>query len=261
MCTIVVMHRCNPSYPLIVAANRDEIYARDARPPRPRVEDARVVAGVDCEHGGTWMGVHQSGFFVGLTNQRTWTFRRPSPRSRGAVAVAALRAGSRAAVTEMLRSLDPSEYNSFNLVWGDATGVEVAYARRDRPDIAIEALPPGLHVLANDRIGSPHFPKAERARDLALDAVSRPWPELVPALRGLLADHSLPPLDRVPAPPAGVPIEHALVRDLQALCIHTPFYGTRSSTIIAIDEERIAHYLFADGPPCTTAHVPIPCDL
>lgn len=257
MCTIVVLHRVHPSHPLIVAANRDEIYAREALPPRPRADDPRVVAGVDVEHGGTWMGTHASGLFVGITNQRTWVFRRPSPRSRGEVALEALRTGSREGVRAFLRSIDPSEYNSFNLIWGDASGVDIAYARREHPEIAIETLPPGVHVLANDRRGSPHFPKAERALTLTREVVEQPWPVLARSLRTVLADHALPDLDRVPAPPKDAPIAHELVRDLQALCIHTPFYGTRSSTILAIEEDRVAHYLFADGPPCTTPHAPV----
>jgi hypothetical protein len=46
-----------------------------------------------------------------------------------------------------------------------------------------------------------------------------------------------------------------LVRRLKALCIHTPFYGTRSATRIALDPGRVAHYAFADGPPCRTPFV------
>jgi uncharacterized protein with NRDE domain len=257
VCTIVVLHRTHPEHPLVVAANRDELYAREALSPRPLDEDPRVVAGVDCEHGGTWMGVHASGLFVGLTNQRTWHFGERAPRSRGEVALDALRTGSPEGVRAVLASIDPREYRSFNLIYGDAGGVEVAYARRDRAEVSVDALAPGLHVLANDRMGSPHFPKSRRAAELAGAAGVGPWPETVSALRAMLADHELPAIDSVPAPPADADVTHALARELQAVCIHTPFYGTRSSTILALDHGRVARYLFADGSPCRAPHVDI----
>jgi hypothetical protein len=34
--------------------------------------------------------------------------------------------------------------------------------------------------------------------------------------------------------------------------VHTPVYGTRSASIVAIDEHATRSFLFADGPPCTT---------
>lgn len=253
MCTIVVLYRAHPDHPLIVAANRDEIYAREALPPRRLPDDPRVVAGVDCQHGGTWMGAHASGLFVGITNQRTWRFPDRAPKSRGEVAVAALRTGSREGVRALVEALDPRQYLSFNLIWGDARGVEVAYARHDPPGVEIVSLPEGMHVLANDRMGSPHFPKTRRAAELTRPVRDAAWPDAAERLREALSDHALPPLDEVPAPPPGT-LDHALVRELQALCIHTAFYGTRSSTLLAIDDARVARYLFADGPPCVTPY-------
>lgn len=251
MCTIVVLHRAHPAHPLVVAANRDELYDRLALPPRALPDAPGVTAGVDAARGGTWMGVHEAGLFVGVTNQRAWGFGGRAPRSRGQVALDALRTGSREGIRRRLRELDPRDYDSFNLIWGDASGVEVAYARRDADAVAIEPLPEGVHVLANDRMGSPHFPKSARAEALVRPHLGAPWPELVQGLHGTLADHAKPPLDQIPAPPAGAAITHELARELQAICIHTPAYGTRSSTILAIDEGRVARYLFADGPPCT----------
>ena len=257
MCTIVVMHRTHPDHPLVVAANRDEFYAREALPPRVLSEQPRVVGGVDCDHGGTWMGVNASGLFVGVTNQRSWKGRVDAPRSRGEIALEALRRGTVAGVRELVTTLSPAEYNSFNLVYGDAHEVEVAYGRHHEPRVERVALPPGVHVLANDRLGSPEFPKALRAERLVVPHVDRAWPALEPELRRALADHERPPLDAVPVPPPGATFDRELVRELQALCIHTELYGTRSSTILAIDDDRVARYLFADGPPCRTPYVDV----
>ena len=61
-------------------------------------------------------------------------------------------------------SLDAQKYNPFNLLLCDANRVEVAYARPGHARVTIEALPEGVSVLANDRIGSPEFPSNNSGR-------------------------------------------------------------------------------------------------
>ena len=252
MCTIIVLHRVHPEVPTLVAANRDELYSREATAPRALCDRPRVLGGLDVAGGGTWMGVHESGFFAGLTNQRSFGGSDASLRSRGEITLEALAAGSVEGARRHLGSIDPRDYNSFNLVYGDAERLEVAYARRETGTVEVEALGPGVHVLTNDRMGSPDFPKAQRAEGLVEPLTDRPLPELAEALRGVLSDHDLPALEAVPEPPPGSIFDRALVRRLQALCIHTPAYGTRSATLLALSPGRVARYLFAPGPPCTT---------
>ncbi len=43
-----------------------------------------------------------------------------------------------------------------------------------------------------------------------------------------------------------------LIRELSALCIHTPEYGTRSASIARLEPGRVAELLYAPGPPCRT---------
>lgn len=250
MCTVIILHRVHPRFPVVIAANRDELYARRTAPPRVISEAPRAIGGLDLERGGTWMGATAGGLIVGITNQRSWGGARPDARSRGEVVLEALRAGSPEAVTALLERLDASAYNPFNLLYGDAGGLQVAYARPG--GVVIEAVPEAIRILPNDRLDSPDFAKVPRARALAELAADRDWPGLVPPLTLALADHERPPLEQVTEPPPGSPITRELARELQALCIHTPHYGTRSSTIIALEPGRTAHYLYADGPPCQT---------
>jgi hypothetical protein len=46
-----------------------------------------------------------------------------------------------------------------------------------------------------------------------------------------------------------------IARELTATCIHSEHYGTRSSTLAAIERGRVHAYLHADGPPCVTPFV------
>ena len=255
MCTIIALHRVHPEYPLIVAANRDEFTSRRASGPTVLSESPRVAGGIDRQGQGTWLGVTASGFFVGLTNQRTWGMPDRSRRSRGALVLDALRLGSTDAVEAHLRALPPRTFNPFNLLFGDASSLAVAYVRDDEPTVSVERLSPGMHVLTNDRMGSRWFPKAKLPGErFPLGAApSMELDSIFSGLVGVLRDHSIP--TGIPAPPPGSLMPAAYARRLQALCIHTPGYGTVSATLLALTPTGVARYLFADGPPCRTAFV------
>jgi uncharacterized protein with NRDE domain len=247
MCTISILFQA-AEVPLIVAANRDEIYSRPTRPPETLAPD--IVGGVDALSGGTWLAVHRAGRFAAVTNQRALDTPPLGLRSRG-LAVIEL-----AAATDpdaYVAGLDPRAYASMNLVWGDAKRVCVAYVRRETGEKTIEVLPPGVHVLCNDRLDAEDFPRGDRLHAALEHALSetRAWPELLQRMRVALADHTRVALEDTP--PSHLPPE--LARELTAACIHTELYGTRSSTLLAIDHERVLAYLHADGPPCTASFV------
>lgn len=255
MCTIVLLRGIVPEIPLVVAANRDEFYRRAAAGPAVLSSAPTVVAGRDLESGGSWLGVCASGLFVGVTNQRTFAAPVPGRRSRGELVIGALRQATFHGARRYVQSLDPARYNPFNLIYGDAERVEVAYGRPDRHRPAIEPVGSGVVVLCNDRIGSPDFPKAERAAELARGIHGTSWREWVVALRTLLADHQRPAAaDLAPPPPDSV-LSAALLRELQAICIHTLVYGTRSATLLALEPGQVTHYEYADGPPCSAVFV------
>jgi uncharacterized protein with NRDE domain len=272
MCTIAILLEVVDDAPLVVAANRDEMFARPTRPPESL--GAHIAGGVDVLSGGTWLAIRRDGGFAAVTNQRAMAAVSPGLRSRG-LAVRELAAAADPAA--YVAALDPTQYASMNLVWGDARGVSIAYLRREADQTAgktIEALPPGIHVLCNDRIGAEGFPRGVRlARAIA--RAPRTWAELAPALQRALADHTRGPSrsDRFRSaaeqgsespcgegPPEGeepgpshLPPEVA--RELTATCIHTPAYGTRSATILAARPGETLAYLHADGPPCTAPFV------
>lgn len=272
MCTIAILLDVVAGAPLVVAPNRDEIYARPSRPPESLGDG--IAGGVDALSGGTWLAIGCDGRFAAGTNQRALAPVVPGLRSRGL----ALRERIAAADPERhVAALDPTRYASMNLVWGDASAVAIAYVRRDgapgdAPGGAVdtERLPRGIHVLCNDLLGADGTPRGVRLHD-AIAAALPAWPEVVLALQAALADHTrVDPsrTDRIRSaakqgsdspcgegPPCGDPppshLPPEIARELTAVCIHTPGYGTRSSTIFAAGGEVLA-YLHADGPPCTT---------
>ena len=70
MCLILCAHQPSPEIALLVAANRDEFYARPARAAGFWREAPDLLAGRDEQAGGTWLGVTKGGRFAAVTNFR-----------------------------------------------------------------------------------------------------------------------------------------------------------------------------------------------
>ncbi|MBI5517212.1 MAG: NRDE family protein [Deltaproteobacteria bacterium] len=256
MCTITILRGVHPRHPLLVAANRDEYRSRAWDPPALLHPSPRAWGGRDRAKGGTWLGVTERGFFVGLTNQRTYRPADPSRRSRGEVVTEALRLNETARVEALLGALDPRDYNPFNLVFGDLSALRVAYVRPE--GLQVHPLGDGVHVLANDRLRAPTMPKTLRAEALARALPEGPWEAVQHRLGALLGDHHTPEDGLLPEPPAGALMPRMLLKALQALCVHAGVYGTVSSTVLSLGRERVERYLFAPGPPCRTAFTEVP---
>jgi uncharacterized protein with NRDE domain len=204
--------------------------------------------------------VHASGLFVGLTNQRSFGARDGTKKTRGEVVTDALRGGDLVSAVAYLEQLSASEYNGFNLLLGDGERLMVAYARPEVDRVALHELGPGVHVLGNDRLRSPDFPKAARIEGDAREHLAQhgdlPFEARVASLRALLGSHAQPELSHVHVP-ADQPFPRELVQALEATCIHTPQYGTVSSTLLNLAPQRPPTYWFADGAPCQTAFQPV----
>jgi uncharacterized protein with NRDE domain len=70
MCILFIAQQKHPRYPLIIAANRDEFYARPTAPAAFWNDNPSILAGRDLEANGTWMGVTRKGKIAAITNVR-----------------------------------------------------------------------------------------------------------------------------------------------------------------------------------------------
>jgi len=61
MCLIVLAWRPGHSLPLLVAANRDEFYARPTAAMAEWPDAPGLIAGRDLQAGGTWLGIGPGG--------------------------------------------------------------------------------------------------------------------------------------------------------------------------------------------------------
>ena len=82
MCIIALSYQQHPDYPLLLAANRDEFFAR----PTAALDwwpDGQILAGTDLQAGGTWLGASRSGRMAALTNFRDPRANQPPIRDQG----------------------------------------------------------------------------------------------------------------------------------------------------------------------------------
>lgn len=245
MCSVIILRRPDhPRWPLLLAANRDELATRPAKPPgRHWPERAEVVAGLDVEAGGSWLGINDFGVVAAVLNRHGTLGPEAGKRSRGELVLEALDHADAEAAAGALAHLDPEAYRPFNLVVADAAE---AFWIRHAGDGMVRsvALDPGFAMLTSREINDPASPRIRRYLPLFRQA-EHPVPE---------ADDwsSWQLLLAAAATETGDP------RD--AMCIRTEGpYGTVSSSLIALPPHstEAGRWLFADGPPDEAAFEPV----
>ncbi len=256
MCTILIARRVHPRFPLVIAANRDEMRARPSAPPMILDAAHDVMGGKDLVGGGTWLGVARGRFLTAVTNQRTHRPPDPTRASRGALVMDLLRGASGPEAREALAAIRPGTYNGANVLIGDVRSLHVAYLRDDEPTRVVP-VPDGLSVLTNGELDERDaFPKIDRLLGLASPLIDDEE-GLLAQLHAALADHVRPPVERVPAPPVGSMFTASTLLDLHAICVHASFgdhvdYGTVSSSILLFGEDgTVARWEHVEGSPCT----------
>jgi uncharacterized protein with NRDE domain len=236
MCLLAVAWHVHPAYRLVVAANRDEFYARETEPAHLWPDHPEVFAGRDVRAGGTWMGVTADGRFAALTNVRGGVLvseeGAPLPPSRGSLVADFLTGSTTAAIYVESVAAMAEQYSGFNLLIADHDQLWWC-SNHSEP----QQLGPGVYGLSNASLDTP-WPKttaattAMRAALSQEDAVS-----MEAALFAAMADRTLPPMDDVPRsdlPESEMPAER--LQRLAACMVLTDDYGTRASSVVTIDQ-------------------------
>lgn len=227
MCLIAFAWQTHPRWRLVLAGNRDEFHARPSAP-LARWADAPIIGGRDLEAGGTWLGVNDQGRCCTVTNVRDPADPQLGA-SRGLLAVDYL-IGARDAVghAAALREVAAS-YRPFNLLTFDA---HAAFYLGNRPSAGAQAVAAGVHGLSNADFHTP-WPKTQ-----VLMARLQRWLDSEAAeashfdtLFDALADEQR--AADADLPDTGVGLERE--RWLSPAFIRGERYGTRASTVVAID--------------------------
>jgi uncharacterized protein with NRDE domain len=243
MCTLVILRRPEHDWPVVIGANRDEMIDRPALPPGRHWPDrAEVVAGLDLEAGGSWLGVNDWGVAAAILNRHGSLGPAAGLRSRGELVLEALDHADAVAAAAALSHLDPAAYRSFNLIVADNR--DAFWLRHDgKGRVAARPLKDGLSLIAGGDIDDLRTPRLALARPRFEDAPA-PDPERDDwaAWQDLLSDDGIP---------QGAPREAALrFRTARG-------FATVSSALIALPAvpslERRAIFRFAGWLPLHSA--------
>ena len=234
MCLIVFAWKVMPGVPLIAAANRDEFYDRPAAPAAPWPDHPQVFAGRDLKFGGSWMGISSNGpRFAALTNIRGPQEKRTDAPSRGALVADYLTGDMSAADYVASIAKSGADYNGFNLVLGDHEQM-LWFSNRGGDDPRNgQPLEPGIYGISNGLLDAP-WPKVLRTKAQFASLLCQGAPQ--DAYFEMLADTTRAPDMRLPD--TGIELE--LERKLSAVCIETPGYGTRTSTVVTLYQDAPA---------------------
>ena len=147
MCTLVILRRPGHDWPVLIAANRDEMIERSWRPPGRHWPDrAHVTAGQDELAGGTWLGVGDDGVCAGILNRTGALGPAAGKRTRGELVLDALDHADAVAAAMALADIDGEAYRPFNLVVADSE--EAFWLRHDGGRAPVfHALPEGLSMF------------------------------------------------------------------------------------------------------------------
>jgi uncharacterized protein with NRDE domain len=229
MCVIFFAYRQHPEFPLVLIANRDEFYERPTAAAGFWGDAPEIFAGRDLVHGGTWLGISKTGRFAAVTNYRD-PLAPTGKYSRGKLVGDFLKTS--APVEEYLREIQSraEDFSGFNLLIGEFSAPRAKLGYYSNRENKIKLLTPGVYGLSNHLLDAP-WRKVERGKNELRRLLENGAPAKE-ALFEILSDRSL--ADDRELPETGIGYEREKL--LSAIFIETPVYGTRSSSLVLVDE-------------------------
>ena len=178
MCTVVILRRPGHDWPLIFAANRDEMNDRPwLGPGRHWPDRPHVTAGLDELASGSWLGLNDDGVIAGVLNRPGSLGPDPDLRSRGELPLEALDHSEAEAAAEALSMIDPAGYRPFNLAVADARKAFWLCSRGDGEPIRAAPVPDGLSMITAFDMNDEASPRIRRFKP-RFEASQPPDPEI-----------------------------------------------------------------------------------
>ena len=242
MCTLVVLHRPGHPWPLLLAANRDEMLERAWDAPGahwPQLPG--VIGGRDHLAGGTWLAINRAGVVAAVLNRQGSLGPKLGKRSRGELPLLALAEDTAEAAAAVITRLDAGEWRRFNMVIADRSGaffIRGLATGAPHAERLVPGLVPGLVMVT-----------ARDPNDLTSPRVARHLPRLAAA--------------PAPTPPDGWESWRSILADRSG-AIESQFtiapqggFGTVCSSLLALPRAGAPVWLFAPGAPDIAAFTPV----
>ncbi|GFD81850.1 hypothetical protein KUL118_47120 [Tenacibaculum sp. KUL118] len=235
MCILFIANKMRDDYPLIIAANRDEFYARPTAPSAFWDTHPYLLAGQDLEANGTWMGVTHTGNIAALTNVRDPQNVNKNAVSRGELVANWLKQNpveaNHEAQSHYLAFLKNfrQQYNGYNLLFGHVNALQVY----NNVNNSTHFIGSGVYGLSNADIATP-WPKVTHGVTALNDYISKAGSINDDDLFDILRHDSK--ADDAMLPDTGIGYEWE--KALSSIFIHTENYGTRTSTLLLVDKNN-----------------------
>ena len=227
MCLAAFAINASARWPLVIASNRDEFFARPALALAEWQTSAghSIISGRDLRAGGTWLGITPTGRIALLTNVRE-PQSPVAPKSRGDLVMRWLQGSMDAG--QFMAQTDRTAYGGFNLVLGDMqTGAWSYLSNRPRATgLHIQPMTDGVYGLSNAALDTP-WPKTLALKAAMNDALKT---KSETPLWDALASRSRAAMEELPT--AGLPL--GLETALSSAFVDAPEsgYGTRCTTLL-----------------------------
>jgi uncharacterized protein with NRDE domain len=253
MCLILFSFDPDASQPLLLAANRDEFLTRPTAAAHHWKDNANVFAGRDLVANGTWLGMTKTGRFAAITNVREPSVIIDNPLSRGDLPHDFLMGDMSA--EDYLEHIDNKQhrYCGFNLLVGEFTQSQQTLwycsnrdnqSNRDKQDKKYRRLEKGVYGLSNHLLDT-EWPKVSAGKNFIQQVKQNGTflqlknQEKHDALRVYLENKQLAEDKQLPK----TGVSYSREKSLSAAFIILPDYGTRTSTVISIDNTQTSNLI------------------
>ena len=147
MCTLLILHRPNNKWPLIIAGNRDEMKNRPWLPPGKHWTNYDgIIAGKDITAGGSWLGINNNGLVATILNRPNSLGPDVTKNSRGKIIIDILKKKTLDSALGYIKLLNNKKWKPFNLfVANNKKAYWVKSTEKDK--ISINMLSEGKYFL------------------------------------------------------------------------------------------------------------------
>jgi uncharacterized protein with NRDE domain len=240
MCLIIFSYQPDSNTPLLVAANRDEFFARptdQAHFWKDEAKEGQILAGKDLQAGGTWLGVSSSLRFAAVTNIRDPSQTHPRPMSRGKLTKGFLQGNESAEQYSHTLADSFDQYAGYNLLLSD--GESFFYVNNQQNEV--RAVEPGVHGLSNGLLDAP-WPKIEKGKSILQELLGSKQEIRTDQLIAMMNDRER--AEHQDLPNTGVPLELEILLSSAFIENSRRGYGTLCST--ALIQKRDGSLRFAE---------------
>ena len=234
MCLIVFNWAPDSQRPLVLAANRDEFHNRASLDAHYWTDHPNIFGGRDLEKNGTWLGLANNSDntfrLAALTNYRS-VDKQIYLHSRGEITHNFL--ASKQTAVEYVREINYQQYAGFNGLFFDGGQLVYCHHQVDsKPEIIL--LDKGIYGLSNAKLDTP-WPKVVTTK-VAFQTLEEDQQAtaITDHFFGFLQDDSTAADHLLPDTGVGTDIE----RMLSAAFIISPSYGTRTSSVVIIEQDN-----------------------